>query len=77
MTAARAPADAPLLEWPERREANLVETERLALRRRIAGLKARSYARIIAEDRLRALTHQALQIEAGLIDVLPSREPSH
>lgn len=75
-TARPAPPPAPLLDWPERRAANLVEIERLALRRRIARLKPRSHARIIAEDRLRALTHQALQIGAGLADILPAREPA-
>lgn len=57
------PAEAPLFEWPRRRSVILIEAERASILARIGRLKPRSHARIIAEDRLRALTHQALTIE--------------
>lgn len=48
----------------------LLELQRLELQRRIAGLKKRSHARIIAEAELRRLTHRALQLPR------PANEPS-
>jgi hypothetical protein len=51
---------APLLEWRGREEAEGLEGERRSLIARIPALKPRSYARVIAEARLRDLTHRAL-----------------
>lgn len=59
------PSAAPLLTWPEDRRAREIEARRTELRRRIARLKPRSYARIVAEAELRALTHRALAAETS------------
>jgi hypothetical protein len=64
------PPPAPLFEWRARREVERVEAERQALRARIARLKPRSYARVVAEARLRELTLQALSLESGAEDPL-------
>ena len=51
----------PLLTWERDREAALLERRRTELRRRIGALKPRSYARIVAEAELKALTLEALR----------------
>ena len=60
----RRSPDLPLLAWEEARSIILLEARRTELRRRIARLKPRSHARIIAEGELKTLTHQALRLES-------------
>ena len=63
--AAKPSLPLPLLTWPEKRSIDLLEQERTTLLDRISRLKPRSYARIIAEADLRALTRRALQLESA------------
>lgn len=67
-TATSPTSSLPLLAWPEERSIIILENRRTELRRRIAKLKPRSYARIVAEAELRALTLQALRLESERSD---------
>ena len=58
--------EAPLFDWPERREIDRLEEMRRALTDRILALPRHSHRRVELEARLRALTLRQLDLARAL-----------